>query len=113
MGSISWYPSPLSRLSRNLNWRRRLNPVSKTFSIASVTVAFNGAEILPRHLDALKRQTHALDEIIVVNNASTDDTANLLRGSYPDITVLNLPDNGGVGGGFSAGLAYAILAKKH
>jgi rhamnosyltransferase len=48
-----------------------------------------------------------------VNNASTDDTANLLRGSYPDITVLNLPDNGGVGGGFSAGLAYAILAKKH
>ncbi len=83
------------------------------FSIASVTVAYNGAQVLPRHLDALMRQTQTIDEIVVVNNASTDDTLNLLAARYPEITVLNLPENGGVGGGLAAGLAYTALTKKY
>lgn len=83
------------------------------FAIASVTVSYNAAGVLRRHLDALKQQTRKLDEIIVVNNASTDDTVNLLAANYPDVTVLNLCENGGVGGGFAAGLAYAALRKKY
>jgi GT2 family glycosyltransferase len=82
-------------------------------SIASVTVAYNGADVLARHVDALKRQTRAIDEIIVVNNASTDKTLDLLGTKYPEVTVLNEIVNGGVGGGFAAGLAYAVLKKKH
>jgi len=83
------------------------------FSIASVTVAYNGAQILSRHLDALKRQTQKLAEIIIVNNASSDNTLKVLAANYPDVTVLNLPENGGVGGGYAAGLAYAALTKKY
>ncbi len=85
----------------------------KEFSIASVTVAYNGARLLPRHLDALKLQTRKLDEIIVVNNASSDDTLNLLAAQYPEIKVLNMPENGGVGGGYAAGLEYAAVTKKY
>jgi rhamnosyltransferase len=81
--------------------------MAKRPSIASVTVAYNGAQALPRHLDALRQQTQQLDEIVVVNNASTDDTLKLLARSYPESTILNLPENIGVGGGFAAGLAYA------
>lgn len=81
------------------------------FSIASVTVGYNGARALPKHLDALRRQSRKLDEIVVVNNASTDDTLKLLAISYPESTVLNLPENAGVGGGFAAGLAYAAGKK--
>jgi GT2 family glycosyltransferase len=83
------------------------------FSIASVTVAYNGAEVLARQLDALNQQTRRLDEIVVVNNASTDETLKLLANEYPDVTVLNLPKNVGVGGGYAAGLSYAALKKKY
>jgi rhamnosyltransferase len=87
--------------------------MTRELSIASVTVAYNAAHLLPLQLDALLRQCRSLDEIIVVNNGSTDETLNLLSAKYPQVTVLNLPVNVGVGGGFSAGLAYAVTEKKH
>ena len=82
-------------------------------SIASVTVAYNGASVLRRHLDSLRRQTRKLDEIVVVDNASSDDTTNLLRSEYPEVTVLNQGENKGVGGGLACGLSYAALDQKH
>jgi rhamnosyltransferase len=87
--------------------------MTNTCSVASVTVATNAARILPRQLDALKRQTRQIDEIVVVDNASSDDTLNLLAARYPEVTVLKLPENGGVGGAFSVGLAYTATVKKH
>lgn len=90
-----------------------LCPVTQRHSIAAVTVAYNGVAVLQNHLAALEQQTRKLDEIIVVNNASTDRTMNLLATEYPAVTVLSLPENGGVGGGYAAGLAYAALNRKH
>jgi GT2 family glycosyltransferase len=102
-----------ARLAPINEWKRDLKLMGEVFSIASVTVAYNGAEVLARHLKALKGQTRKLDEIIVINNASTDDTTNLLVNEYPEATLLNLPQNGGVGGGYAAGLNYAALTKKY
>jgi rhamnosyltransferase len=82
-------------------------------SVASVTVAYNDAAGLQRQMDALLRQTRPLHEIIVVDNASTDRTSALLATQYPQVTVLHMPENLGVGGGFAAGLAYAALEKRH
>ena len=84
----------------------------ETYSIASVTVAHNGVGILRQHLQALARQTRKLDEIVVVDNASTDGTQHLLAGEFPEIAALRLHENGGVGGGLAAGIAYA-LERKH
>ena len=84
-----------------------------TRSIASITVSYNGAKELPRHLDALLRLDRPLQEVIVVNNGSTDETAELLSCNYPRVRVINLPENVGVGGGFSAGLSYAAITQKH
>jgi rhamnosyltransferase len=96
-------------------WPGIQNPRSekRAVSIASVTVAYNGAQVLPRHLEALQRQTRKIDEIVVVNNASTDDTLTLLATRYPEITVLNLSENSGVGGGLAAGLSFAAITKKY
>ncbi|SRR5579871_181225 len=87
--------------------------MANSASIASVTVAYNGAHTLPRHLTAVKQQTRKVDEIIVVNNASTDDTLKSVAAVDPKITIVNLPKNSGVGGGFAAGLEYAALQKKY
>jgi rhamnosyltransferase len=91
------------------------NPASANgaISIASVTVAYNGANVLERHLEALKRQSHDISEIIVVNNASSDGTTELLATKFPEITVLNLSENAGVGGGLAAGLEYAAVTKEY
>lgn len=87
--------------------------MTKGLSIASVTLAYNAAETLPKQLDLLVRQTRPLDEIIVVNNGSTDDTLAVVSTHYPKVSVLNLPANVGVGGGYAAGLTYAAMERKH
>jgi rhamnosyltransferase len=85
----------------------------RTFSIASITVAYNGDALLSHHLDALLGQTVSLAEVIVVNNASVDGTLHLLSKLYPEVTVINLPFNAGVGGAYAAGLHYALAEKGH
>ncbi|MFZ0780430.1 MAG: glycosyltransferase family 2 protein [Candidatus Sulfotelmatobacter sp.] len=87
--------------------------MTKRPSIASVTVVYNGAAHLPRQLHALKRQTRALDEMIMVDNASSDDSVRLVEADFPEVTILNQPKNIGVGGGFSVGLDYSATQRKH
>jgi GT2 family glycosyltransferase len=87
--------------------------VEVTWSIATVTIAFNGERVLPRQLRALRRQSHPIDEIVVVDNASSDNTLGVLSTDYPEVTVLRLATNAGVGGGYAAGLSYAAIQKKH
>jgi rhamnosyltransferase len=82
--------------------------MTRSASIASLTIAYNNAATLPRQLEALRQQTRSLNEIIVVDNASSDNTLNLLAEQYHDVTLLNLPENRGVGGGYSAGLSHTM-----
>jgi rhamnosyltransferase len=93
--------------------KRAAMTVIKNSSIASVTVVYNGAAVLPPQLHALKRQTRRLDEMIVVDNASSDDSLRLLEADFPEVTILNQPRNTGVGGGFSVGLDYAATRRRH
>jgi GT2 family glycosyltransferase len=86
--------------------------MTTAYSVASVTVATNAAHILPRQLDALRQQSRKIDEIVVVDNASSDATVDMLATRYPEVTVIRLPENGGVGAGYAAGLAHAA-AQKH
>jgi len=84
-----------------------------TAAVASVTVAYNAARVLPRQIEALLRQTRPLQEIIVVDNASTDGTGAMLEKSYPQVTVLRMPENLGAAGAWASGLSYAALEKHH
>ncbi len=82
-------------------------------SVASITTAFKSGVVLPRQIDALLAQSRPLQEIIVVDNGSTDGTRRMLADSYPQVSVLPLPSNVGAAGGWAAGLVYAALEKKH
>lgn len=77
-------------------------------SVAVVVVTHNRATLLAGMLDGLAAQTHPPDAIIVVDNASSDGTAELLAARTDlSLRVLALPENTGGAGGFHRGLAAA------
>lgn len=71
----------------------------------AVVVTFNRRNLLKRCLEHLRRQTVRLDSIIVVNNGSTDGTADWLD-SQTDLKVIH-QDNVGGSGGFYRGIQQA------
>lgn len=77
-------------------------------SVAAVVVTFNRLELLRDCLDALRRQRRPLDEIILVDNGSTDGTADAVLVDYPEVVVFALGSNTGGAGGFAVGIDIAI-----
>ena len=75
--------------------------------ISVVIVNWNGKHLLPGCLDALRKQTRLAEEVIIVDNASTDGSAQFLREHYPEVNVLELPSNQGLAGGTNAGIAQS------
>lgn len=80
-----------------------------------VIVNWNGAHLLPACLDALAKQDvpFAFDTW-VVDNASKDDSVELLTSRYPGVRVLSAPGNLGFAGGNNFALRevttpYAVL----
>jgi GT2 family glycosyltransferase len=69
-------------------------------------VTYNRRDLLARCLDHLRRQSRPPDSILVVDNASTDGTGEMLAG-MSDIRTMRLEDNLGGAGGFARGLEAA------
>lgn len=67
---------------------------------------FNDEEIIDRSLQALLEQTHQVDEIVLVDNASTDRT--LARPFPKQVTVIQHQENSGTSGAVIAGMQYAL-----
>ncbi|MCL4302427.1 MAG: glycosyltransferase family 2 protein [Anaerolineae bacterium] len=76
-------------------------------TVCAVVVTYNRQELLKQCLQALLTQTRPPDEILVVNNASTDGTPSMLKAEFPHVRVLNLEENVGGAGGFYAGMEWA------
>ncbi len=74
--------------------------------IIALVVTYNRLEYLKKNLAALFNQSRKPDEIIVIDNASTDGTYEFLKGQR--VKFVRLPENTGGAGGFSYGLNYAI-----
>ena len=77
-------------------------------SVCAVVVTYNRSATLRNCLEGILRQTRPADGILVVDNASTDDTREMLGASFPTVQVLTLSENGGGAGGFEAGMREAL-----
>lgn len=75
--------------------------------VCAVVVTRNRRALLSECLAALSVQTRVPDRILVVDNASTDGTAEMLRADFPNVEVLTLATNQGGAGGFHEGLRAA------
>ena len=63
--------------------------------ISAVVCNYNGMAYLERCVGALVREGQAFDEIIVVDNNSTDESVEWLRENYPTVTILEMGRNNG------------------
>ena len=80
-----------------------------------VIVNWNGARLLPACLDGVRKlEAPFAFETVVVDNASTDGSVELLRRDYPEVRVVETGANLGFAGGNNAALRtvttpYAVL----
>jgi GT2 family glycosyltransferase len=67
---------------------------------------YNDADVIDATIQALCDQTYPLPEILLIDNASTDDT--LDRGFPRKVTIIRNNQNLGTSGAVAAGMAYAL-----
>src|SRR4051794_28673153 len=81
------------------------NEMPATSAASLVIPNWNGRELLERFLPSWVAaiEGHPGSEIIVVDNGSTDGSAEWVRSHHPQVRVLALPRNLGFGGGSNAG----------
>jgi GT2 family glycosyltransferase len=72
---------------------------------AVIVLAWNGEKYLPACLDALIAQNDVQAELIVVDNASTDTSREIVQRYAPQVRLIANPENLGFSGGNNVGLA--------
>jgi rhamnopyranosyl-N-acetylglucosaminyl-diphospho-decaprenol beta-1,3/1,4-galactofuranosyltransferase len=75
--------------------------------VCAVVVTHERRELLRRCLIGLAAQHRALDATVVVDTASRDGTADMVRAEFPEASLLRLDENVGGAGGFHHGVAWA------
>jgi GT2 family glycosyltransferase len=71
--------------------------------VAIVVLNYNGRDLLETYLPSLFDLDYDNYRVIVVDNASTDDSVPFLREHYPDVEVVEKAENVGIASGYNAG----------
>ncbi len=77
--------------------------------ISVIIPTYNGLQFLPTCLDALRGQTYPANqiEIVLVDDASRDETVSFVRERYPEVRIVALSRNCGLACGCNRGAAEA------
>ena len=76
--------------------------------VVAVVVTWNRVKLLTECLTMIGAQTRRPDVVVVVDNASTDGSPDVIGSHFPDVELVTLTRNSGGAGGFCAGLAEAV-----
>ncbi|MBN8639554.1 MAG: glycosyltransferase family 2 protein [Anaerolineae bacterium] len=76
-------------------------------TLSIVIPNWNGARFLPVCLEALRQQTHPALEVLIVDNASSDGSQDLIQREYPWVKLIELPTNTGFTGACNTGMRAA------
>ncbi|HUF16853.1 MAG TPA: glycosyltransferase family 2 protein, partial [Thermoanaerobaculia bacterium] len=74
---------------------------------STIVVNYNGAPEIIEALESLERQTLPPHEIIVVDNGSTDGSADLVEEQFPDVRLVRAGENLGFAAGSNLGASLA------
>jgi GT2 family glycosyltransferase len=81
--------------------------------VASIICNWNKKGFVLSCIKSVKESNYENLEIIVVDNASTDGSAEAIQKLYPDVTLIENPVNIGGAGGFNTGLQYCLDRGKY
>lgn len=74
--------------------------------VAVVILNWNGVNFLKQFLPSVVQSTYPNLEIVVADNASTDDSLSFLQSNYPQIRIVQNHHNLGYAGGYNAALKH-------
>lgn len=83
-----------------------MNNTSDQPLVSILIVTWNRRRELPRALESALNQTWTATEIVVVDNASTDGTADLIRERFPQVRLVQAPQNLGCPSGRNFGFRH-------
>src|SRR2546429_1728497 len=73
-----------------------------------VVLNWNGRDSIRPCLRSVLHQTYAAYRVVVVDNASTDGSLDIIRDEFPEVTLVPLPENLHFARGTNAGLREAL-----
>jgi rhamnopyranosyl-N-acetylglucosaminyl-diphospho-decaprenol beta-1,3/1,4-galactofuranosyltransferase len=80
-------------------------------SVVAALVTYNRKDLLMEAVEAVLAQTHPVERLFIVDNASTDGSPDLLRDrgvlDRPDVELVRMPHNVGGAGGFARAVEVA------
>lgn len=76
--------------------------------VVVVLVNYNGKRFLPDCLSSIRETEYLNYEIVAVDNASKDGSAELIMKNYPKIVLIRSKKNRGLGAGINQGIKYAL-----
>jgi glycosyltransferase involved in cell wall biosynthesis len=82
------------------------NNSSGGLSVSVIIPSYNRAKLLPRAIDSLLDQTRRPDQIIVVDDASTDNTSEVLASYRDEILAVEHQVNRGLSGARNTGIQH-------
>jgi GT2 family glycosyltransferase len=86
----------------------RVDPAPDTKPLISVIILnWNGKKWLDKCLESLVHQTYSRLEIILVDNGSSDDSVEYVRGVFPRVKIVQSASNLGFAGGNNLGIGEA------
>ncbi|WP_417609090.1 glycosyltransferase family 2 protein [Owenweeksia hongkongensis] len=74
--------------------------------IAVAILNWNGAALLRRFLPSVIEHSQAVAQVYVIDNASSDESLEVLKNEFPQVELIVLPENYGYAGGYNKGLNY-------
>ena len=77
--------------------------------VLAIIVNWNKRAALDRLLGSLPLAGATPFDVVVVDNASTDDSVAFVRENYPSVAIVENAENLGGTGGFNSGLRYGLL----
>ncbi len=84
-----------------------MNVLNQPPLISVIIVNYNGAALLKECLKSVFDQPYKPIEIIVVDNASTDDSVEMVRAGFPEVRFIRNETNLGFAGGNNVGVRSA------
>src|SRR5688572_21586363 len=77
-------------------------------SVAIVLLNYNGLALLEKNIPGILSATYGNKKLVVIDNASTDQSVSFIKEKYPSIQLVELSENYGFAGGYNQGLKFVI-----